>query len=86
MDEMTRYIFSTLGRADTALRSISKNLVLQRKFNNRVAMFSVLVVAHMVVTNRIIVAQSEKIKKLSDEIEKLKEPTESCEESTESES
>lgn len=84
MDEMVRYIFRNIGNNETVLRSVCNNLTLQRKFNNRVALFSVLVAAHMVVTNRIIVAQSCKIQKLSEEIAKLKEPTESSEESTES--
>jgi len=84
MDEMVRYIFSTLGSTEASIRNIRKNIRLQKKFNNRFAFFSVLVVTHMVVTNRIITAQSEKIKQLNDEIEKMKEPTESCEESTES--
>lgn len=84
MDEMVRYIFGALRGTEVAFKHIEKNLKLQNKFNNRVALFSVVVVAQMVITNKIIMAQGEKIKKLNEEIEKMRGSTESCEESTES--
>ena len=86
MGEMVNYIFKSMGRTETAIHKINKNLKLQSKFNNRAALFCCLTAAYIFVSGRMITAQGEQIKKLNDEIEKMKERTESCEGSTESES
>lgn len=86
MNEMVSYIFGTLANTEARVKYIYKILRLQRTFNNRVALFAVVVTVNMIATNQILKAHNEEIKKLNDEIEKLKEPTEGSKESTESES
>lgn len=72
MSEVVNYIFRSLHNSDRRLDVISRVIRKQQKFNNCVAVFSVLVTMNFIIGEIERQEQAAKIKKLESEIEGLK--------------
>lgn len=72
MCEIMNYIFRSLHNSDRRLDVISRAIRKQKKFNNCVAVFSVLVTMNFFIGEIERQEQAAKIKKLESEIEELK--------------
>ena len=72
MCEIMNYIFRSLHNSDRRLDVISKAIRKQQKFNNCVAVFSVLVTMNFFIGEIERQERAAKIKKLESEIEELK--------------
>lgn len=72
MCEIMNYIFRSLHNSDGRLDVISRAIRKQQKFNNCVAVFSVLVTMNFFIGEIERQEQAAKIKKLESEIEELK--------------
>lgn len=72
MCEIMNYIFRSLHNSDRRLDVISRAIRKQQKFNNCVAVFSVLVTMNFFIGEIERREQAAKIKKLESEIEELK--------------
>lgn len=72
MSEVVNYIFRSLHNSDRRLDVISRVIRKQQKFNNCVAVFSVLVTMNFIIGEIERQEQAAKIKKLESEIEELK--------------
>lgn len=72
MDEMMRYIFGSLRRAETNMSAISKVLTKQKKLNNLNAAFAVLVTLHAIDSAVRMKVMYDEITNLKKEIEELK--------------
>lgn len=72
MCEIMNYIFRSLHNSDRRLDVISRTIRKQQKFNNGVAVFSVLVTMNFFIGEIERQEQAEKIKKLESKIEELK--------------
>lgn len=72
MCEIMNYIFRSLHNSDRRLDVISKAIRKQQKFNNFVAVFSVLVTMNFFIGEIERQERAAKIKKLESEIEELK--------------
>lgn len=72
MSEMMNYIFGSMSRSESAIKNINKALRNQAKFNNKVAIFALVVTAYTVMTELDRREQDKEIKKLSNEIKELK--------------
>ena len=72
MCEIMNYIFRSLHNSDRRLDVISKAIRKQQKFNNGVAVFSVLVTMNFFIGEIERQERAAKIKKLESEIEELK--------------
>lgn len=72
MCEIMNYIFRSLHNSDRRLDVISRAIRKQQKFNNGVAVFSVLVTMNFFIGEIERQERAAKIKKLESEIEELK--------------
>lgn len=72
MSEVMNYIFRSLHNSDRRLDVISRAIRKQQKFNNCVAVFSVLTTMNFIIGEIERQEQAAKIKKLESEIEELK--------------
>lgn len=72
MCEIMNYIFRSLHNSDRRLDVISSTIRKQQKFNNGVAVFSVLVTMNFFIGEIERQEQAAKIKKLESKIEELK--------------
>lgn len=72
MGEIMNYIFSNMANTEVSLKHINKILQNQSKLNNNIMIFSVAVIAYMVMAERDRRRQEKEIKRLSKEIEELK--------------
>lgn len=72
MSEMMNYIFGSMSRSESAIKNINKALRNQAKFNNKVAIFALVIAAYTVLSEMDRLEQDKEIKKLSNEIKELK--------------
>lgn len=72
MSEMMNYIFGSMSRSESAIKNINKALRNQAKFNNKVAIFALVMTAYTVLSEMDRREQDKEIKKLSNEIKELK--------------
>lgn len=72
MSEMMNYIFGSMSRSESAIKNINKALRSQAKFNNKVAIFALVMTAYTVLSELDRREQEKEIKRLSNEIKELK--------------
>lgn len=72
MSEMMNYIFGSMSRSESAIKNINKALHNQAKFNNKVAIFALVMTAYTILTELDRREQEKEIKRLSNEIKELK--------------
>ncbi len=74
MGEMLTYIFSSLRTSERRLDTVSRILKKQKRFNNQVAVFAVVISLNMAAVCAEQKSQAKRIKQLEKEIEELKHP------------
>ena len=72
MDEMIRYIFSSLRCSETTIHAFAKTLRKQRSFNRNTVVVATIMTANMVIQDLEIRSMRDEIKNLKNEIKELR--------------
>ena len=72
MDEMIRYIFSSLRCSETTIRAFAKTLRKQRSFNRNTVVVAAIMTTNMVIQDLEIRNMRDEIKNLKNEIKELR--------------
>ncbi len=74
MSDMLTYIFSSLRSSEKRLDAVTKEIVKQRRFDTKLAIFMAMTTLDILMIDKKWRDQSARIRKLEKEIEELKHP------------